>query len=116
MADHLAHGLVVDHIDRDKLNCQRANLRMLTLRQSNQNRGPRAGSRSGLRGVNWSESDQRWRAIVTLQAEPIASGCLTIRLPPIRWCLHIDARPCRTAMSRQGDTPLNLCNGSAHAP
>lgn len=49
-----------DHIDRDKLNCTRENLRIVTMAQNAQNK--RGYGRSQYRGVAWEPRVGRWRA------------------------------------------------------
>lgn len=56
-------GLVVDHIDGDRLNNQRANLRIATMSQNNCNKPAVAGT-SKLRGVSWHASRGKWRAVI----------------------------------------------------
>ncbi len=58
-------GKQSDHIDRDKLNCRRSNLRVATVAQNAQNRvHPNASS--GERGVTWHARDKRWQAYGTV--------------------------------------------------
>lgn len=52
-------GLEVDHRNRDPLDCRRANLRVVTHAQNNQNAPARGGSR--FRGVSWDRRG-KWRA------------------------------------------------------
>lgn len=59
-------GLVADHINRDKLDNRRCNLRALTKEQSAQNRGARVRSRSRFRGVNYVPTTGRWIARVRI--------------------------------------------------
>lgn len=55
-----------DHVDGDRLNNRRENLRPVTPQQSAQNKRPRPGS-SKYRGVRWhSPGRGRWRATVTI--------------------------------------------------
>ena len=58
-------GHVVDHIDGNRLNNRRANLRLLTLEESPQNQLP--ASPSGHRGVYFEKQTGRWRAAVQLR-------------------------------------------------
>lgn len=58
-------GQHVDHIDRDRLNCTRANLRIVTQAANNQNVS-RSLTRGGprYRGVFWCADTNRWRVRV----------------------------------------------------
>ena len=55
--DHLQ----VDHIDGKTLNCQRYNLRIATHAENQQNRHT-TNSLSGIRGVTWNKTTQKWLA------------------------------------------------------
>lgn len=54
-------GLVLDHINRCRLDNRRANLRVVTNAQNAQNQGSRGGS-SSFRGVTWDKSRGKWMA------------------------------------------------------
>lgn len=56
-------GQDVDHINRDRLDCRRANLRLVTRGENLQNVTARPGT-SEHRGVSWHAGTQRWRACV----------------------------------------------------
>lgn len=47
---------VVDHIDGDRLNNRRSNLRWVTKSQSNKNRAVMSHSKTGYKGVYWDKS------------------------------------------------------------
>jgi len=51
----------VDHINRDKLDCRRQNMRVVTDAQNKQN-VPARGGTSQYRGVSWDERQQKWSA------------------------------------------------------
>lgn len=53
--------ICVRHLDEDKLNCSRNNLRMASRAQVMQ----AVSRRVGVRGASWSKHNRRWRAQVT---------------------------------------------------
>jgi hypothetical protein len=52
----------VDHINGDKLDNRKANLRIVTPQQSAQNTSPRRNSSSKYRGVTWRKEKNKWAA------------------------------------------------------
>lgn len=59
---HPRDGRDGDHINRDRLDNRRANLRVIPRSASPQNRGNFRGSSSQYRGVDWYPHGQNWRA------------------------------------------------------
>jgi hypothetical protein len=59
-------GRHVDHINRDRLDNRRANLRFATPAENRQNTSAREGASSAFRGVTWDETNGRWAARVML--------------------------------------------------
>lgn len=55
-------GLEVDHVDLDRLNNRRSNLRVTRHAENAQNQRSRPGTSSPHRGVSWSRQMGRWRA------------------------------------------------------
>lgn len=55
-------GLFVDHIDQNKLNNTRANLRIVTKSQNTINVTLRADNTSGHKGVTWNTRRSKWYA------------------------------------------------------
>jgi hypothetical protein len=51
---------LVDHKDRNGLNCRRDNLRPATRDQNNQNQRRRKDNTSGIKGVSWDKRYQKW--------------------------------------------------------
>lgn len=53
-----------DHINRNKLDNRRSNLRIVTRTQNNYNTGLRCNNTSGYRGVSFTKRLNRWRAYI----------------------------------------------------
>lgn len=66
----LMHNLIFkkycDHIDRNRLNNVKSNLRAATYSENNQNRSLRTNNTSGIAGVSFSTSDNKWIAQLTI--------------------------------------------------
>lgn len=67
-------GMLVDHIDRNRQNNCRSNLRLCTHSENNYNRAKRAGSASSYRGVYRRKSDGRLYAMAFFQGEYLWLG------------------------------------------
>lgn len=52
----------VDHINRNKLDNRKRNLRPATNAENGRNRGAQSNNRSGYRGVSWSKVAGKWSA------------------------------------------------------
>jgi hypothetical protein len=63
----------VDHINGDRLDNRRANLRIATVAENNQNVHVATGA-SRFRGVQWNAEKQRWRARVKVNRKVIYCG------------------------------------------
>lgn len=61
-----------DHINRNRLDCRRSNLRSATISQSNYNRGRNKNNTSGFRGVGFKGC--HYRATVTKDRKQIYCG------------------------------------------
>lgn len=64
---------VVDHVNRNKLDNRRRNLRIVTLAQSAQNCGSHGGT-SEFRGVRWDSHRQKWMAQAKLNGKYVFLG------------------------------------------
>jgi hypothetical protein len=62
-------GRTVDHIDRDRLNNRKENLRIVTYAENGQNVTPSAGCSSVYRGVCWIKARRKWSAYVTVKGK-----------------------------------------------
>lgn len=58
-------GELVDHINGDKLDNRRCNLRIATKQQNARNGRSHAGSTSAFKGVSWDGRSGSWRATIT---------------------------------------------------
>ncbi len=63
-------GKVTDHINRNKLDNRRFNLRSATHSQNHINKGMQANNTSGIKGVSWSRRDRNWIACLVVGGEP----------------------------------------------
>jgi len=59
-------GLFTDHINRDKLDDRRVNLRTVNKSVNEHNTGARRNSKSGIKGVIWENKNNKWRAEIMI--------------------------------------------------
>jgi HNH endonuclease/AP2 domain len=59
--------LEVDHINGDKLDNRRENLRLCLPEENIRSRGPNKNNTSGYRGVTYSKKERKWLAQITFQ-------------------------------------------------
>ncbi|MCC6596965.1 MAG: HNH endonuclease [Rhodanobacteraceae bacterium] len=64
----------IDHRNRNKLDCRRANLRVATRAQNNANIPVRKDSTSGIKGVRQIRRTGRWQARITVNRRQIHLG------------------------------------------
>lgn len=55
-------GKAGDHVNRNRLDNRRSNLRVVTTTENNRNSSVRKDSKSGVRGVCWDVSRGKWKA------------------------------------------------------
>lgn len=70
----LGDGVEVDHINRDKLDNRRSNLRETTHSGNMQNKGSHADTSSRYRGVSWNKARRRWQAYLSAGGRKITVG------------------------------------------
>lgn len=66
--------LKVDHIDRNRLNNRRKNLREATNIENAQNSSIRSNNSSGFTGVEFIKSASKWKAVITVNKKRIQLG------------------------------------------
>jgi hypothetical protein len=67
-------GMFVDHINGNKLDNRRANLRICTQGENARNRGKQCNNASGCKGVTWYARTSKWRASIVLNKKHIHLG------------------------------------------
>lgn len=67
-------GTEIDHINRNKLDNQRCNLRLATKKINAENRGLQSNNTSGYRGVVWDKGRNLWQARVKHNMKGILIG------------------------------------------
>jgi hypothetical protein len=71
-------GEIIDHVDRDPLNCRRSNLRRVTRQQNRFNTGPQrklGGTTSKYKGVFFCRTTGRFRARIVRNGQRTYLGC-----------------------------------------
>ena len=66
--------LVVDHINGDPLDNRRENLRIVTQQQNNMNVSMNKRNKSGVAGVCWDKTSNKWRAEIMYKKKSIYLG------------------------------------------
>lgn len=69
-----APGFHVDHVNHNKLDNRRANLRICTRSQNNMNQLRIPKNTSGFKGVSWSDPRRKWRARIKLDGRECQLG------------------------------------------
>lgn len=67
-------GLDGDHINRDKLDNRRSNLRVVPRGSNVQNVASHRGSSSAYRGVSWVKRDRKWHAKISVYGRETSLG------------------------------------------
>ena len=70
-------GLVIDHINGNRLDNRKENIRFVTIQQNNQNRSARYDNPSGHVGVVWNKEKNMWRAQIGIGKKTYHLGYFT---------------------------------------
>lgn len=66
-----------DHIDQNELNNRKYNLRPCTFAENMRNRKIFKNNTSGVTGVSWDKTKNKWEAIISIDKKRIKLGCFT---------------------------------------
>lgn len=73
-------GFVVDHINHNRLDNRRANLRFVTFSENSHMRLKSRNNRSGYIGVCWDSGNQKWRATIHHNYQPYHLGLFLCKI------------------------------------
>lgn len=74
----------VDHINGDKLDNRRSNLRICTHQQNMHNKGMQKNNKSGFKGVSWDSTRKRWKATISHHDRTINLGRFQDKMDAVR--------------------------------
>ena len=60
-------GKCIDHINRNRLDCRRCNLRHTTYTVNGWNKGKQSNNTSGIVGVSWNKKKNKWESHIKIQ-------------------------------------------------
>jgi hypothetical protein len=69
MDKHIYNAHVVDHKNRNRLDCRKTNLRSATYKENGINKGKQSNNSSGYPGINWSKYHEKWRVRVKINGK-----------------------------------------------
>ena len=108
--------IIIDHIDRDKLNNQRSNLRIVTNHENSMNQSKRKNNKSGIIGVCWWNRDQNWLAQIKYNYKRYFLGyydkfedAVKARLNAELQYFGMELAPQRHLFEQYGIVPRNDC-------
>lgn len=74
LINQTSEGFDTDHINRNKLDNRRCNLRTVTRSQNQFNRGNPINNTSGYKGVGWDKEHQKWVSRIKVNGKKIFLG------------------------------------------
>ena len=75
-----SHEYLIDHINRDKTDCRRKNLRAVTEAQNSINHSRLSTNRSGYTGVFWNKQTKKWTSFIFTSGRHIYFGNYTDKI------------------------------------
>lgn len=83
---------VVDHANRNKVDCRKVNLRICTQLENNKNKSISKRNKSGVVGVSWHKRENKWRAQITVDHKTIYLGDFTNKEEAIKARLQAEKK------------------------
>lgn len=74
MKDVLEEGMQVDHINRNRLDNRKINLRVVTQQENLQNKSVYKSNKSGYPGVKWNKKLGKWQVQITRNKKRVHLG------------------------------------------
>lgn len=68
------HNNLIDHINRDKTDCRRSNLRQVTPKQNSYNHSRHSTNRSGYTGAFWDKRRRKWKSDIYTSGRHVCLG------------------------------------------
>lgn len=72
--NNTSKGFDTDHINRDKLDNRRSNLRTVTTIENQRNTNTRKDNKSGYKGVTWNKQRNKWHVSIRVDTKLIFLG------------------------------------------
>ena len=82
--DALRNSIPVDHIDRNKLNNQKSNLRFTTVSENIINSGLYCNNTSGYKGIFWHKNKKKWQVFYQRNNKIIYVGLFSKKYDAIK--------------------------------
>ena len=67
-------GMIVDHINRNRLDNRKSNLRIVNDEQNSLNQGLKSNNTSGYKGVSWNKRRNKWEVYINVNKKRIKLG------------------------------------------
>ncbi len=77
-------GKVVDHINRNGLDCRRKNLRICSQSENRRNSSGKINTSSSYKGVSWHKASKKWSAQIQLDGKKFYLGVFETELAALR--------------------------------
>lgn len=71
-------GFEVDHINGNKLDNRRSNLRICRRNENSRNKTKQKNNTSGYKGVSWNRRDKKWVAYISINGKHIFLGSFNL--------------------------------------